>query len=63
MADDRMHSDLTRREFAGLVSAAAALPLVGASQATPAAQPDYVLPQRPLLPDAPRASNHSRCLE
>ena len=53
MADDRMHSDLTRREFAGLVSAAAALPLVGASQATPAAQPDYVLPQRPLLPDAP----------
>jgi DUF1680 family protein len=53
MDHDRIASKLTRREFGGLVSAAAALPLLGGSQTAPTAQPDYVPPQRPLLPDAP----------
>jgi len=46
---------MSRREFGGMVSAAAALPIWGASQdpvpTTP--PPDYVPPPRPVVPDLP----------
>ena len=53
MASKHTSTHLTRREFGGLVSAAAAVPLFGASQTTRSPQPDYVPPPRPLIPDAP----------
>jgi uncharacterized protein len=52
MASNHTSAHLTRREFGGLVSAAAAVPLFGGSQTTSSPQPDYVPPPRPLLPDA-----------
>jgi DUF1680 family protein len=52
MAEDRKRPPLTRRQFGGLVSAAAALPMLRASQTSPPAPPDYVPPPRPLVSDA-----------
>lgn len=53
MSEARRSARLSRREFAGLL-AGAALPTLGASQATPpGAPPDYVPPPRPLVSDAP----------
>jgi hypothetical protein len=53
MRQPRSGTRLTRRQFGGLVSAATALPALAWSQAPPAAPPDYVVPPRPLLPEAP----------
>lgn len=45
---------LSRREFGGLVSSVATLPMLGRQNTQPAApQPDYVPPARPGVPDVP----------
>ena len=52
MSETRTSARLNRREFAGLL-AGTALPTLAASQAPQTdPQPDYVLPPRPVVPDA-----------
>jgi DUF1680 family protein len=55
MSGTRTRARLSRREFGGLVSAAAAMPILCGSQLAESStlQPDYVPPPRPVVPDAP----------
>ena len=56
MKKDRVRS-LSRREFGTVVAGSAAVPLLAAAQTQPekppAQPPDYVVPPRPVVDDAP----------